>query len=130
MAHSRTGRLLALIIVVVCASRSAMAQTVDERLTVSGAAGIALPFHADFDFNPPEWQIAIRATVSRHFLLEGFFNQWRERTEDVRTNLTLHGPSGVTGHVSRLEHRTTYAMKTVGVNWLARGFIGRAAFTA
>jgi hypothetical protein len=63
----------------------------DSRITVSGAGGIAFPLHGDLDFKAPEWQIAVRAAVSRHFLLEGFFDEWR--------------------------------------NWLARGFIDRAAFT-
>jgi hypothetical protein len=86
----------------------------DSRITASGAAGIALPLHADLDFNAPEWQIAVRGTVSRHFLLEGFFEAWRHRAEDPRTTAA---------------RRTTYTMKTVGVNWLARGFVGRAAIT-
>lgn len=94
---------------------SASAQAFDDsRITVSGAAGIALPLHGDFDFNPPEWQIAGRVTVSRHFLLEGFFDEWRKKTQERGT---------------RFESNTTYTMRTAGVNWLARGFIGRAAIT-
>jgi hypothetical protein len=93
----------------------AAAQAPDgSRITLSGAGGIALPLHGDFDFNAPEWQLAVRATVSRHFLLEGFFDQWRKKTQE---------------RGARFESSTTYAVKTAGVNWLARGFIDRVAIT-
>lgn len=87
----------------------------DSRITLSGAGGIAFPLHGDFDFNAPEWQITVRATVSRHFLLEGFFDEWRKNSQQRFT---------------RFESNTTYTMRTVGVNWLVRGFIGRATVTA
>jgi len=86
----------------------------DSKITVGGAGGVAFPLHGDFNFNAPEWQLTVRATVSRHFLLEGFFDEWRKKTQD----------SG-----ARFESSTTYTMRTAGLNWLARGFIGRAAIT-
>jgi hypothetical protein len=86
----------------------------DSRITVSGAGGIAFPLHGDLDFKAPEWQIAVRAAVSRHFLLEGFFDEWRKKSQNAGLSF---------------ESNTTYTMRTVGVNWLARGFIDRAAFT-
>ena len=86
----------------------------DSKITLGGAGGVAFPLHGDFDFNAPEWQLAVRATVSRHFLLEGFFDEWRKKTQD---------------RGARFESSTTYTTRTAGVNWLARGFIGRAAIT-
>ena len=86
----------------------------DSKITLGGAAGLAFPLHGDFDFNAPEWQITVRATVSRHFLLEGFFDEWQEKTQERDV---------------RFASSTTYTMRTAGINWLARGFIGRAAIT-
>jgi hypothetical protein len=102
------------VLLLVLAAPAAAQGLEDSRITVSGAGGIAFPLHGDFDFNAPEWQIAVRATVSRHFLLEGFFDEWRKKSQD--------------GGLS-FDSNTTYTMRTVGVNWLARGFIDRAAFT-
>ena len=115
MERLRRTRLLACVFSLLAVVAPAWAQGLDDsRISLSGAGGISFPLHGDLDFNAPEWQIAVRGTVSRHFLLEGFFEEWRHKTEDVRTNVTL---------------RTTHTMKTVGANWLARGFAGRAAIT-
>ena len=103
-----------LALFVAASAAPVLAQTDDSRITLSGAGGISIPVHGDLDFTAPAWQIAVRGSVSRHFLLEGFFEEWRHETEDVLATVT---------------QRTTHTMKTVGVNWLGRGFVGRAAFT-
>jgi hypothetical protein len=99
------------------------------RLTASVAAGLAIPLHADFGFNAPEWQIAIRTAVSDHFLLEGFFDEWRQSTERVQLGVPLHSPTGVIGHVGRLSSRTEYMTRSIGMNALARRTLGRVTLS-
>jgi hypothetical protein len=98
-------------------------------VAASAAAGMAFPLHGDFDFNAPEWQLAVRAAASRHFVLEGFFHEWRHSTERTLIGIAVQGPQGVIGHIGRFEQRTEHTTRTMGFNALARGFAGSASFT-
>ena len=100
------------------------------KLAIGASAGISNPLHGDFDFTAPEWQISLRTTVSEHFALEGFFEEWRHTTDEVRNNVTLQGPVSVVGHVGRISSRTVQATRIVGFNALARATFDRVTLTA
>lgn len=119
----------ALFLFLACAPAASAQGLEPPSVALSAGAGMAFPLHGDFDFNAPEWQLAIRAAVSPHLVLEGFFDQWRHTDEEVRLGITLLGPDGVIGHAGRLEQRTEFTTRTVGFNALARGSLDRARFT-
>ena len=119
--------LLAALSFVPAAASAQHAQPV--RLAAGAAAGLAIPLHGDFGFNAPEWQISIRAAVSDHVLLEGFFDEWRKSTENVLENLPLRGPDAIIGHVDRISLRTQHVTRSVGMNGLLRGQFGRVSLT-
>ena len=98
-------------------------------VAVSAGAGMAFPLHGDFDFTAPEWQLAIRAAAAQHFVLEGFFDEWRHASEEVRLGVPLLGPTGPIGQIGRLEQRTEWSARTVGFNLLGRGSTERVSVT-
>jgi hypothetical protein len=100
------------------------------KLAIGASAGIANPLHGDFNFTAPEWQISLRTAVSDHFALEGFLEEWRHTTDEVRNNVTLQGPVGASGHVGRISSRTVQATRIVGFNALARATFDRVTLTA
>ena len=108
----------------------ANAQQPPPKLSIAGAAGISNPFHGDFNFTAPQWQISLRTAVSDHFLLEGFFDEWRHTTDDVRENQTLRDPNGIVGRAGRLSIRTVQVTRSVGFNALARASFDRLTLTA
>jgi hypothetical protein len=104
----------------------AAAQDPDARhVSVGAAAGIATPFHGDFDFNAASWQADVRFDTSRHFGVSVFLEEWRHTEEQIFTNQTITGPSGVLGRVDRVTMRTDHLTRAVGANLLARGTAGR-----
>ena len=107
----------------------AVAQDPPPRLTVAAVGGIANPFYGDFDFNARNWDVSARGSMSRHVALEGFYEQWEHVKRAVFLNQDRQGPSGFLGRVARLEERTIYRMRTVGVNVLATGGSGRVTFS-
>jgi hypothetical protein len=100
------------------------------KLAIGASAGIANPLHGDFDFTAPEWQISLRTTVSDHFALEGFLEEWRHTTDEVRHNVTLQGPVSVVAHVGRISSRTVQVTRIAGFNALARATFDRVTLTA
>ena len=106
------------------------AQQPPARLTLGGSAGISNPLHGDFDFTAPAWQISVRTAVSDHFLIEGFFDEWKHTSEDIRQNQQLRDPNGVVGTAGRLTIQTVHRTRSVGFNFLARGAFDRVTLTA
>jgi hypothetical protein len=109
---------------------SAAAAQSAPRLAIGASAGLSIPLHGDFDFTAPEWQISLRTTVSDHVALEGFFEQWRHATDEVRTNVTLQGPASIVGHAGRISSRTLQCTRIAGFNALARASFDRVTLTA
>lgn len=106
------------------------AQTAGEppKLAVSVAAGVAVPVHGDFNFNAREWQVAVRREVSPHFLVEGFFDQWRRSFDDQFGEEFGQDPSsGLT--FTSVAQQTTHVTSSVGVSALLRGSVGRLTVT-
>lgn len=126
---ARTMRSAMLMLAFLAAPVAAQDQPDPGRITASMGGGIAFPLHADFDFTATEWEIAVRATVSPRFLLEGFFDEWRHSSEETRLGGTVQGPSGVIGSYGGLSQRTVHRTRVVGVNALVRGTMGRVSVT-
>ena len=61
-------------VVFILGAGSAAAQ---DGVSVGAAAGIATPFHGDFDFTAGAWQADVRFDTSRHFGFALFLEDWR-----------------------------------------------------
>jgi hypothetical protein len=119
-------RSLAAAALVAVATADAGAQTVAEpRLTFGGGAGIANPFHGDFDFTPATWQASVRAHQGHHLVVEAFLSRWWHRSSSESFDVLVHGPSGPLGRVERIAQETTRTVHVVGANVLGRASSGR-----
>jgi hypothetical protein len=98
-------------------------------VSVGAAAGIATPFHGDFDFTAAAWQGDIRFHLSTHFAVSLMLEEWRHRDEQVSTDLTIVGPNGITGRADRVVSRTDHRTRSGGFNVLALGTAGRVTFS-
>lgn len=108
----------------------ASAQTGDRlHVSVGAAAGVATPFHGDFDFTATSWQADVRVDTGRHVGFDVFLEEWRHADEQVFNNLTITGPTGLIGRVERLVGRTEHATRVVGWSLLARGALSRMTFS-
>ena len=112
----------------VLAASTAAGQDVSPKLTIAAAGGIATPFHGDFDFTAPSWELSARGSIARHVAVEGFFEQWEHSEGTVLLDQAIHGPNGILGRVARIESRTTYRMRTAGFHVLGTGGTGRVSF--
>jgi len=121
-------RTLSAVVLVLAAASPASAQSSDPpALSVSGGAGIAFPFHADFSSNALAWHASIRARGAAHLFIEGVYEQWRHTTTFVTRDVTLRNAAGAPIAVANLlktEDATTVSY--VGVNFLLTGSSGRA----
>ena len=104
------------------------AQDPPPRLTVAANVGVANPFHGDFDFNAPAWEVSMRGALGTHAAAEFFVEEWQHRQTTVSLDQLITGPSGPLGRIARFEQRTTYRMRSAGVNVLATGGSGRVSF--
>jgi hypothetical protein len=104
------------------------AQAAAPKLSVAAGGGIATPFHGDVDFTAPSWEVSVRGAIARHVAVEGFFEQWEHDKGTVLLDQAIQGPAGFLGRVARVEQRTTYRMRTAGVNVLATGGSPRVSF--
>jgi hypothetical protein len=126
--------LIRMMIVAVAASALALVPSVvtgqdaPPKLTLAAGGGIANPFHGDFDFTAPSWEVSLRGSIARHVAVEGFFEQWKHGKGNVLLDQAIQGPAGFLGRVDRIEQRTTYRMRTAGVNVLATGRSERVSF--
>jgi len=98
-------------------------------VSVGAAAGIAAPYHGDFDFTATSWQADVRVDTTRHFGFGVFLEEWRHSDERVLTDLPITGPSGPLGRVDRLVGRTDHRTRAVGWSLLARGTLARVTFS-
>jgi hypothetical protein len=103
-------------------------QDAPPKLTIAAGGGIAVPFHADFDFTAPSWEVSVRGSIARHAAVEAFFEQWEHEKGSVFLDQAIQGPDGFIGRVARIEQRTTYRMRTAGANVLATGGSPRVSF--
>jgi hypothetical protein len=118
---------IALIVLVVNAA-SAAAQDVDQKVNAGVAAGLALPFHGDFDFTATAWQADVRINTARHFALDLFVEEWRHTDVNALIGQTITGPSGPLGRADRVETQTDHRTRAIGANLLARGGPGIVTF--
>lgn len=98
---------------------AAIGQDQQPRLSVAAGAGVAHPYYGDFDFTAASWDVSLRASVSRHMAVEGFFEQWEHDKGEVFLDQAIQGPAGFIGRVARFEQRTSYTMRTAGFHALA-----------
>jgi opacity protein-like surface antigen len=120
----------AMAVVWTIGAASAAAQASDTRhVSVGGGAGIATPLHGDFDFRAASWQADVRVDTTPHFGFSVFLEEWRHTDEDVFTNQTMSGPSGVLGRVDRVTTRTRHVTRVAGWSLLGRGTGGRVTFS-
>lgn len=127
----RAAHIVALTLLSLSLSRIGWAQpTAERRITIGAAAGVAVPFHGDFDINAPAWQADVRIDTTRHFGFGFFIEEWRHADEDVYNNQTITGQSGALGRVDRITIRTVHRAYTLGWSALARGRLGRVAASA
>jgi hypothetical protein len=104
----------------------AAAQDPDARhVSVGAAAGVAMPFHGDFDFNAGSWQADVRVDTMRHFGFSVFFEQWRHTDEEVLADQTITGPSSVLGRADRIVLATEHRTRVAGWSFLGDGTVGR-----
>jgi hypothetical protein len=123
-------RLLVAVAVVLLFAGPAAAQDPDDRhISVGAAAGIATPFHADFEFTAISWQADVRVDTARDFGFSVFIEEWRHTDEEVFGRHSVSGPSGIIGHVDRVTTRTEYVRRTIGWSLLGKNTMGRATIT-
>jgi hypothetical protein len=108
----------------------ASADDTKPRVSASVGAGVATPFHGDFDFKAGAWLAAVRVATSRYMVIEGFLGEWRHTSERVSTNQIVRDPDGVIGRIDRATQRTQHVRPGVGFNVLAGGSSGRVSFSA
>ncbi len=102
-------------------SASAAAQGAEqERVSIGAAAGIADPTHGDFEFRAPAWQVDVRLKTARFLASTVFFEEWRKRDEEVRTNIPILGATGPIGQIDRQVSEDTYRMRVAGWSLLAK----------
>ena len=110
------------MLIVALAAVPAAAEDPDPRhISLGAAAGIATPFHGDFDFTGASWHVDIRIDTARHFGLGVFYENWRHTDEEVFSDQTIVGPTGPRGRADRITTRTEHQTRALGWNLLARG---------
>ena len=116
--------------VLASAAAPAAAQDPDRRhVSVGAAAGIAAPYHGDFEFTATAWQADLRVDTKRHFGFGVFFEEWRHSDERVLTDQAITGPDGPLGRVDRIVITTDHRTRVLGWNLLARGTAARVTFS-
>lgn len=85
------------------------------RVAIGAGAGLALPFHGDFDFTPWAWDADLRVALARHALLEAAVGEWRHSETSVAQNIQVTIPPGTIG---RLERTTTRVQRILQANLL------------
>ena len=121
--------LFVLAINLVVNTALAAAQEPDQKVSAGVAAGLAIPFHGDFNFTATAWQADVRITTASHVALGLFVEEWRHTDEDVLIGQTITGPSGPVGRADRIETQTEHRTRAIGANLVARGTTGRVTFT-
>jgi hypothetical protein len=99
---------------------AAAQDTAPPRLSVGAGAGVALPFHGDFDFTPWAWEGMARVALSAHVLIEGMVGEWRHAETFLATDVP--SPPGTIGRVAQTTRRTQRSWQ---VNILATRALGR-----
>lgn len=115
----RTSLLIALVVLTVLAPTAAAQPP---RVSVGAGAGLAIPFHGDFDFTPWAWDADVRLTMARHALFEVAIGEWHHSETTVRENISTAG-----GVIGRLEQTTARTQRFVQANMLFTGDAGRVA---
>ena len=111
-------RRLVFVVFICLSATTASAQSGDSPPAISAgaAAGVALPFHGDFDFIPWAWEADLRIRLSRRVLVEAVMGDWRHTERLVFTGL----PS-----IARLEQTSERVQRSWQVNALSTRRIGR-----
>lgn len=119
-------RLLLLFAVLFCVVTPSAAQSEPPAFSIAGGAGMAFPFHSDFQFDAFEWHASVRTRVAKYVLIEGMFDEWRHTTTSIRRDVTFRTLSGaVLGHADEVQLENADRFGVVGLNVLATGAIGR-----
>lgn len=123
-------RLLLLFVALFCVVTPAAAQSEPPAIAVSAGAGIAFPFHSDFQFNPFSWHVSAHNRVANHVLIEGAFDQWRHTTTSMLSKVPLRQGSVIVGRIDEVTLDEGESMSVLGLNVLGTGAIGRVRITA
>jgi hypothetical protein len=122
----RVIRIEVVIHLLIFVVQPAAAQSEPPAFSVAAGAGVAFPFHGDFDFNAFDWHASIRTRVAKHVVVEGMFDEWRHTTRRATDDVTFRTLAGsVLGHADQV--RTDDARRTgvLGLNFLLTGGAGR-----
>ena len=119
--------LTAVTVASVAAPAAAQSLREPPKLSASVAAGVALPVHGDIGFNGREWQVTVRREVSPHFVVEGFFDQWRRSFDDTFAATPFDDRGGV--RFTGVAQHTNHVNNSIGVSALLQGTVGRLTVT-
>jgi hypothetical protein len=97
-------------------------------VSIGGGAGVADPFHADFDFTAPTWQASVHGHLRRHLGIEGFASGWWHTSSSESLDVLIEAPSGPLGRVERIAQETKRTVRVIGINVLGRSSSGRLSF--
>ena len=124
--RSRTMR--SLVAALVLLPPIASAQTADSTplVSVGAGAGVAFPFHGDFDFTPWVWDADMRVAIARHVLFEVAAGEWRHTERVASQNIPIIGG----GVIGRVDHTTTHVQRSLQANLLFTAPLGRVRFNA
>jgi hypothetical protein len=101
--------------------------TESPRVSIGAGAGVAFPYHGDYNFTPWAWDADLRIRMSRRVMLEVAAGEWRHDETNVYEDL----PYGVgPGRIGRLEQTSSRQMQMAQANVLFRGGGARVAALA
>ena len=105
----------------------ASAQSSVPVVSVGVAAGVAFPFHADFDFTAAAWEATVRVRSSSHMTFEVLWQQWWHSDTEVFLDVPIQTSTGSVGRVDQITQTTGRRMSDLGVNVLGRQDVGRVS---
>jgi hypothetical protein len=97
------------------------------RVAIGAGAGLAVPFHGDYDFTPWAWDADVRLALSGRGSLEVAVGEWRHSDTRVARNIQLTPPPGT---IDRLEQSTARTQRMLQANLLFAGSAGRVRVSA
>jgi hypothetical protein len=124
---ARAEWILLSLLVLFPGNATAQTRVSPPRVSIGAGAGVALPFHGDFDFTPWAWEADVRVRLSRRMLFEAAVGDWRHSETRVVANIPVTTPPGVIG---RLEQTTARTQRTFEANALFTGGSGRVRVNA
>ena len=108
----------------------AEAQSRPAQFSLGAAAGIASPFHGDFDFKAASWELSGRGRPTDHLTIEAFGSSWHHTSNLHVIGLPAGNASGSLGVIGDLTQRTRHQAYSFGASVLPTFTVGRATIVA